>query len=111
MTGSTITVTWPLATTRGNGATSLPSAQIADTKMYLSQNGGAYSLYQTRAPSEVQNAVITNCPPGVYAFKFTTVDTNGQEGPMSAAVSQTTVTILPALPDPPNVASVTVVVS
>lgn len=107
---TTLTVTWPLATTRVNGA-ALPSAQIASTKMYMAVNSGGFSLYQTRAPGDTQNAVITSVAPGTYKFQFETTDTDGQVGPRSTPVEFVVGVLLPALPSPPDVAGVSIVSS
>lgn len=107
---SNVTVSWPLATTRVGGAV-LPAAQIALTKVYFSQGGGAYNFFGSRTPAEAQSMLITSVTPGTYGFKFSTVDTNDQEGPLSAAVPLVIGAPLPALPSPPDVSGVVIVVS
>lgn len=97
-----ITLTWVTPTTRGVGASALAAAQIDSYKLYWDQGaGGAFFLHHQHPAASGNTTTLSSVGSGTYKFKISTVDTNGQEGPMSPVITAV-VNSLPALPDPPT---------
>lgn len=98
MPNKNITLSWTPATHRTDNA-ALPAAEIDSVKVYSDQGSGGSFFQQAVVPVASGNSTtLTNVTPGTYRFKFATIDTLQQEGPMSAIVTA----VVPALPAPPN---------